>query len=829
MNDFNTVLGEIEVAFSNNDVRGKPTYQNISGRKWIAEIRECVEGDKEGSHWIRTTLKVDNNTKQCLRRSTENTSNSASIIVIDCDKRIDADGEEIDGAPDPLQVSHILKELNLAYVLYGSYSHYTNEKGYRYRIQLITSSPYKKDQLAPTIESIISRINVKLIGQGSDLLANAIENSTWSQGWYCPRKPKGSIIETLYFENTEGQLVDVIDPLELPPTIHVFTQKTISNKPEQISVIQTFNEQRSIEELLSYYGYQQILPHKWLRPNSSSRIPGITVKGNKFYSHHADEFNDGYWHDCFDLWQVMEKLDLKDAIAKAGQTTYVTDGRTVDEFNKSLANNEVLPSNIKFNVYQPFDNKLLPVDDIPYGSLPEQMETFIKEQSEIRGCPPDFILISVLSRMGVLFAGKLKIAMTRHTNWHVTPNFFWIMVGPPSSGKSNALDATASFIKKISKEAEDIYNKHYELHKQKLTLLQKKLSTAMKGLDKENIKVQPIQNNVDIFETRIKALQHEIDILLAQAPKCKVYTVNRTTFEKLILILKDNIDGIMLELDEVAPLFIRLSKDEHCEERGFYLTAYNGNGSYSYRTISRGTDFIERVIISIIGGTQPGKLERVVNEMKNNLTNDGFLQRFQGVVYPDAKVRLSQDKQGEEELERKWNILLASLNNMPHDEIVVRFDDEAQELFDYWREETTIQAYEMEPHLSAHVGKSYEFVAALSVYLFLYEKWGRISGEQYIPVDYILRAIKLGAYFLSHAKRMYGLAYKDDIPARSLANKLSLLGSFFTRSQIRDKDWSNLTQKEDRLEAINKLIQRGYISAKINGKYYINPEYLVEE
>lgn len=828
MKEFNTILDQIEVAFSNNDVRGKPVYQNISARTWVAKIRECLEGSKEGSHWLRTTLKVNNDTKQCLGRSTENTLSLASVVVIDCDKRININGEEVEGAPDPLQVSQILKDLNLAHILHGSHSHYTSEKGHRYRIVLCTDLPYKKEQLAPTVESIISQINVVLAGLGSDLLANAIENSTWSQGWYCPRKPTGSKIETLYFENTEGQLVDVIDPLELPPTSYVFTQ-SLSNKPEQISVIHAFNEQRNIEELLSHYGYTRILSHKWLRPNSSSGIPGITIKGNKFYSHHADEFNDGYWHDCFDLWRVMEKLDLKDAIAKAAQTTYVPDGRTVDEFNKSLANKEVLPSNIKFNVYQPFDNKLLPVDDIPYGSLPEQMETFIKEQAEIRGCPPDFILISVLSRMGVLFAGKLKIAMTRHTKWHVTPNFFWIMVGPPSSGKSNALDATASFIKSISEEAEKVYNKNHELHKQKLDLLQRKLNTAMKGLDRENVKTQPEQNNVDIFETRIKTLQHEINILLAQAPKCKVYTVNRTTFEKLILIMKDNIDGIMLELDEVAPLFIRLSKDEHCEERGFYLTAYNGNGSYSYRTISRGTDYIERVIISIIGGTQPGKLERVVNEMKNNLTNDGFLQRFQGVVYPDTKIRLSQDKQGEEELERKWNILLASLNNMPPDEIVVRFDDEAQEVFDYWREETTVQAYEMEPHLSAHVGKSYEFVAALSVYLFLYEKWGRISGEQYIPVDYILRAIKLGAYFLSHAKRMYGLAYKDDIPARSLANKLPLLGSFFTRSQIRDKDWSNLTQKEDRLEAINKLIQRGYISTKTNGKYYINPEYLVEE
>ncbi len=247
---------------------------------------------------------------------------------------------------------------------------------------IITSSPYKKEQLASTIESIISRINLKLIAEGCDLLANAIENSTWSQGWYYPRKPKGSKIEALYFENMEGQLVDVIEPLELPPATHVFTQKTLSNKPEKISVIQAFNVQRNIEELLSYYGYKRILPHKWLRPNSSSGMPGITVKGNKFYSHHADEFHDGYWHDCFDLWRVMEKFDLKDAIVKAAQTTYVPDGRTVDEFNKSLANNEVLPSNIKFNMYQPFDNKLLPVDDIPYGSLPEQMENFLKNNQK---------------------------------------------------------------------------------------------------------------------------------------------------------------------------------------------------------------------------------------------------------------------------------------------------------------------------------------------------------------------------------------------------------------------------------------------------------------
>ena len=352
------------------------------------------------------------------------------------------------------------------------------------------------------------------------------------------------------------------------------------------------------------------------------------------------------------------------------------DGRTVDEYNKNLSTGNL--ANISFNEYQPFNNELLPVKEIPYDALPEKMEHFIKEQSEIRGCPPDFILVSVLSRMGVLFAGKIKIALMRHTNWHVTPNFFWMMVGPPSSGKTNALDATAGPIKSLSEIAAVTYGKNNKAFEQECNLLKRQLNSVMKGMDKVNTKAIPDPEQIKVFEARIKEIQQKIDVLYTKQPKCKVYTVNKTTFEKLIIVTKENPEGVMLELDEVSPLFIRLSKDENCEERGFYLTGYNGNNSYSYRTISRGEDLVERVVISIIGGTQPGKLERVVNEMKNNVTNDGFLQRFQGVVYPDVKVRLAQDKHGEADLEKQWDILLNSLNSMLNDHIIVRFDDDAQ-------------------------------------------------------------------------------------------------------------------------------------------------------
>jgi hypothetical protein len=45
---------------------------------------------------------------------------------------------------------------------------------------------------------------------------------------------------------------------------------------------------------------------------------------------------------------------------------------------------------------------------------------------------------------------------------------------------------------------------------------------------------------------------------------------------------------------------------------------------------------------------------------------------------------------------------------------------------------------------------------------------------------------------------------------------------FFTRSQIRSKDWADLTTQEERREAIKILIQLGHISKAHNNRYYIN-------
>lgn len=336
MTNFTTILANTIVASSQNGVTITQGFQNIAGIELLAKLSNAPHGIKDGSHFLRTTLKRDN-AEKCLSRSDVNTDSLASIVIIDCDKRINVStGEELEGAPDPYQISNILRNHNIGHLLYGSHSHYVGDKGNRYRIVIPTLIPYNKTQLTPTVESIISIINTEL---DTDLLVNSKENNTWSQPWYYPRKPTNSTINNLYIDHLEGNAIDVAEPIILPP-IPTITAPTSPLVEGEISPITAFNEQHPLTQLLTQYGYRFVYTsddcQKWIRPDSTSHKAGITVNGNKFYSHHNDKFNDGYWHDAFDLMRISENLTESQAVVKASQSTIAPNGLSINEYNKIL-------------------------------------------------------------------------------------------------------------------------------------------------------------------------------------------------------------------------------------------------------------------------------------------------------------------------------------------------------------------------------------------------------------------------------------------------------------------------------------------------------------
>lgn len=306
---------------------------NISEHDFLSKLKQCEFGEKDGSHYLRTTLRCQDG--RTLPRKDSNTDNLANILILDCDKHINLNGDEIEGAPSPKIISPILRSNNISHIIYGSYSHYVGNKGNRYRIILFTNIPYNRDQLAPTVEKAITLINSHLNDQ---LLANAKENNTWSQPWYFPRKPINSIIDDLYIEYLDGEPIDVTSLLPASPQLQ--PDRRINYDMGRLSPIDAFNDQNPLHDLLAHYSYKKVYKskdyEKWIRPDSSSGNAGIIVDSDKFYSFHNDQFNDGKRHDAFDLMMKHEGLSLRDAVSKAAKNSIAPDGRTIDEYNKSI-------------------------------------------------------------------------------------------------------------------------------------------------------------------------------------------------------------------------------------------------------------------------------------------------------------------------------------------------------------------------------------------------------------------------------------------------------------------------------------------------------------
>ncbi|WP_338806877.1 bifunctional DNA primase/polymerase [Pseudomonas chlororaphis] len=77
-------------------------------------------------------------------------------------------------------------------------------------------------------------------------------------------------------------------------------------KGNQPSVIDEFNRCHDVEELLRAHGYIK-RGRKWLYPQSSTGLAGITVSEGKVYSHHgADPLANGHQNDAFEVFCLLE-------------------------------------------------------------------------------------------------------------------------------------------------------------------------------------------------------------------------------------------------------------------------------------------------------------------------------------------------------------------------------------------------------------------------------------------------------------------------------------------------------------------------------------------
>ena len=82
--------------------------------------------------------------------------------------------------------------------------------------------------------------------------------------------------------------------------------KTSSVEGASPSVIEQFNRAHDVESLLTAHGYTQH-GQRWICPQSSTGLPGVSVTDGKVYSHHgADPLANGHQNDAFAVYCLLE-------------------------------------------------------------------------------------------------------------------------------------------------------------------------------------------------------------------------------------------------------------------------------------------------------------------------------------------------------------------------------------------------------------------------------------------------------------------------------------------------------------------------------------------
>jgi putative DNA primase/helicase len=313
-------------------------------------------------------------------------------------------------------------------------------------------------------------------------------------------------------------------------------------------------------------------------------------------------------------------------------------------------------------------------------------------------------------------------------------------------------------------------------------------------------------------------------------PAARRYLVNDTTVEKLGELLNHNPNGLLLFRDELSGFLHTMERPGHENDRAFYCEAWNGTGAYTYDRIGRGTLHIRAACVSVLGGIQPGPLERYLREVFGGHGDDGLIQRFQLAVWPDVGRRWRNvDRWPDADARTRVVEIFQRLNRLepaalgaeeltPEALPFLRFEAEAQAHFDTWRAalEQTLRAEEEHPVLLSHWAKYRSLMPSLAL---IFQLIDAVDAGTSGPVARAAaeRATAWCTYLEAHARRLYAiLTDAARVAAAVLATKIThgRVASPFTAREVYRNEWAGLTEPRVVQGALEGLAELGWIRAE---------------
>lgn len=478
---------------------------------------------------------------------------------------------------------------------------------------------------------------------------------------------------------------------------------------------------------------------------------------------------------------------------------------------------------------EPIQNELPSVQAFSEQLLPACFRPLVQDVTERMQVPMDYpAAVVMLCLAGSVNRRAVIQPKANDTGWVVVPNLWGGIIAPPGFMKSPVIQAVIRPLSRIQTEwrlEHEQAHVEYELEKEKFELRRAAWREKYKSSAKEG-KEGP-ERPSDVHEQ----------------PKLRRLIVNDATPEALHAVMNENPAGVFVIRDELTGWWSTLDRQGREGERAFCLQAWNGDTGHTIDRIVRGTIHVEACCMSMLGGIQPGRLRGyMVDAIEDGPGNDGLVQRFQILVWPDTELEWKYidrppDDDVEEQAERVFRTLVGLNVKDPRR---LRFAPEAQELFADWLSELEhkVRGEELHPALVSHLSKYRKLMPALSLLFELAAQAADNYASQTVSLEHARLAAAWCDYLESHARRVYSCIVTPQLrAARELADKIKKrkigANGYFSCRDVYLKGWSGLDTPEAVKLAAEVLGDAGWVrddsapsgpaGGRPSNRYAVNP------
>lgn len=464
-----------------------------------------------------------------------------------------------------------------------------------------------------------------------------------------------------------------------------------------------------------------------------------------------------------------------------------------DSFNSAIQGVLTPSKELEWGEWQELPPSLPPVPTMPPEMLPEVLRPWLVDVAELACVPLEGLAAPAVAGLSGLIGRSVQLKPEVHSDWVAVPNLWSADILRPSALKSMQLTAALEPLRELEKRARAEFEEaelereiRLENLKAQEDVLRKAARTKSGSLDTEALR-----------ELRIEARQAEA--------KPRRYLVQDMTYQKAGELLNENPVGLTMYRDELSGWRVSMNDEQNAEARGFFLSAWNGNTSYDFERVGRGTVRVDNACLAVVGAIQPGPLHHFVMRSRAGSEGDvGLLQRFQLLIYPDSlgewkRPRRAADGDAKARAFKVYEVL--DTLRQADEPTTLRFGDEAQPVFEEWRDALEHRlrggGLAASPAFESHLGKYRSLVPSLALIFHLVQEAaaGRVKVLSPVTVDALELALNWAEYLELHARKVYALDLGlSNSPAHALAGKIKE-GTVKDGDRLRDlrrKDWTGL-------------------------------------